>query len=82
MNMQITNRIITGELTAGTWVEIEGTITEGNKARGTTQAGYFVETRPTDWDDSGELYHYFRDGHINGTPQSIFGLPAKRLSGC
>jgi hypothetical protein len=36
-------------------------------------AGIYVGTKPSEWD--GELCCYFKDGHINGVPQSLFGFP-------
>jgi hypothetical protein len=67
-------QIATGTLTPDTWVTFTP-VGGGDVYKG----GYFVETRPTDWDESGELYHYFRDGFIRDTQQSAFGFPASQL---
>jgi hypothetical protein len=41
-----------------------------------TWSGIYEGVRPSEWD--GQPYHYFRDGEINGTPQSHFGHPVDR----
>ena len=41
-----------------------------------TWSGIYEGIRPSQWD--GQPYHYFRNGEINGVPQSTFGLPVDR----
>lgn len=70
----ITVEITNGDLTTGAWVE--GASTSGSHRA--TWAGTYDGERPSQHD--GIPYRYFRNGHINGHPQVIFGFPVAQFS--
>lgn len=43
-----------------------------------TWSGIYDGVRPADED--GRLYHYFRDGEVNGIPQGHFGFPVDQMT--
>lgn len=58
----------------GEWVEMTTALPRGRTG---VQAGFYVGC----WEDEGELYFFFRDGHINGHKQSQFGFPCHNAPG-
>jgi hypothetical protein len=77
-------KLTKGELTIGTWVEIETTLTlaaTGAHHLTAKCAGYYDGLRPSPWD--GVPYHYFVGGYIGETPQGAtgrHGFPAANLA--
>ena len=74
-----TTTIESGRLVVGEHVTMSGTLKVRRGVRCVaTSSGVFDGVRASEWD--GTLYVYFRDGEINGHPQSLFGYPADRLA--
>jgi hypothetical protein len=71
--------ITSGALVQGEWVEMSGQIVfSDGTIRNTSCGGYFDGIRASDW-APGEPYAYFREGHMNGIPQGLWGVPAEEL---
>ena len=61
----------THQVTSGPLVE--GEVASGPTLAGKVWEGTYVGVKASEHD--GQPMHYFRDGHIGGTPQSLFGFP-------
>jgi hypothetical protein len=78
--LTVASRVNSGTLTVGEVVtgESVGVHPSGRIAFRSTWSGVFDGTR-LDAHDGREMYHYFRDGEINGTPQAMHGLSVKQF---
>lgn len=70
--MKRNTKIVAGQLDEGTYVQMVTTFDDG---RVSTSSGKYDGVRLS----NGEDYLYFRDGQINGHPQSMFGFPVAGL---
>lgn len=69
---EIMRKITHGSMIVGQRVAGITEGTDGERSWTATWRGEYVGS----WMDEGELYNYFRDGEVNGMPQSCFGHPA------
>lgn len=78
--MKVVCTITSGSLVHGERVEGTSTgYTKSGKVAFTATWGGIFDREALDVHDGREMYLYFTDGHINGTPQAHQGFPSRQL---